>query len=184
MTLLRAAWFAGCVVLLGAGFAPASHAASMEEILDCALRNLPPAGHATAKMLTRAGASAPERAIEFEYWSLQPEPGLRRVVIARKNAPRNEVAAYLFGDGEAIADAWEYIPAHGKAERAHAPGDKGRLFGTNLTLEDFARTARVVFAGQVRQLPEARVEGRAVYVVETTPAPDAGSEYTRVVTSI
>ena len=58
------------------------------------------------------------------------------------------------------------------------------MFGTNLTLEDFARTARVVFPGEVRKLADASVDGRPVYVVQTKPAPDAESEYSRIVTSI
>ena len=185
MTLLRrAACVAGCLCLAVVAFVRPASAGAIEDILECGLRNLPPAGHAIAKLWTRPNAKAPEHAIDFEYWSLQAEPGQRRVLIARKNAEPDQVAAYLFAEGEAIGEAWEYIPAHHKPERAHAHGDKSRLFGTNLTLEDFARTARVLFAGQIRQLPDATVEGRPVYVVQTKPAPDAESEYTRIVTSI
>ena len=41
-----------------------------------------------------------------------------------------------------------------------------------------------MFPGQVRQLPEATIDGRPVYVVETHPAPSSKSEYERLVTSI
>ena len=42
----------------------------------------------------------------------------------------------------------------------------------------------MVFPGEVRQLADASVDGRPVYVVQTKPAPDAESEYSRIVTSI
>ena len=186
MTLRRAGRVAGCLAILCAALAPSAQtaAASIADILDCALRNLPPAGHATAKLITRAGPNAPEKTIDFEYWSLQAEQGMRRIAIARSGAPANEVSAYLFSEGDAIGEAWEYSAARGKAARVRLTGENAKLFGTNLSLEDFARTARVVFPGQVRQLAEGTVDGRAVYVVETHPAPDSKSEYERLVTSI
>ena len=181
MTHRRAA---GCLVLALVAIAPPARAATIATVLDCVLANLPPAGHATAKLITRASANGPERTIEFEYWSLQIDQGMRRVVIAQRGAPADQVSAYLFSDGEAIGEAWEYKKSAGKPTRAHEHGGDSRLFGTNLTLEDFARTARVVFPGQVRLLAEAAVDGRPVYVVQTQPAEDAESEYSRIVTSI
>lgn len=175
---------AGCLALALVALAPSARAATVVDVLDCVLANLPPAGHATAKLITRASANGPERTIEFEYWSLQIDPGVRRVVIAQRGAPDDQVSAYLFSDGEAIGEAWEYKKSAGKPTRAHAHGGDAHLFGTNLTLEDFARTARVVFPGEVRLLAEASVDGRPVYVVQTKPAPDAESEYARIVTSI
>lgn len=163
---------------------PAAAQDSMVDVLDCALRNLPPAGHAVAKLISRARANAPERAIQFEYWSLQAQPGVRRIAIARKGSPANEVSAYLFEEGNAIGEVWEYREAKGHAERVRLTGANARLFGTNFSLEDFARTARVVFPGQVRKLPDATVGGRSAYVVETRPAPESKSEYERLVTSI
>ncbi len=181
----RAAQVAGYLVLALVAIAPPARAATIADVLDCVLANLPPAGHASAKLITRASANGPERTIEFEYWSLQIDPGVRRVVIARRGVPADKVSAYLFSDGEAIGEAWKYKKSVGKPTRVHAHhGAEAHLFGTNLTLEDFARTARVVFPGEVRKLADASVDGRPVYVVQTKPAPDAESEYSRIVTSI
>ena len=107
MTHRRAAG-AGCLVLALLAIAPPARAATIADVLDCVLANLPPAGHASAKLITRASANAPEHTIEFEYWSLQIDPGVRRVVIARRAVPADQVSAYLFSDGEAIGEAWEY----------------------------------------------------------------------------
>lgn len=183
MTQKRAAWVAGCLVLVAA-FAPGARAASLEEVVNCAVGNLSPTAHRTGKFVTRASANAPERTIEWEYWALQPDEGLRKVVIVRKGAAKGEVAAYLFQDGDAVGESWQYVKGQPQAERVRLTGEEARLFGTNFSLEDYARTARVVFPGQVRQLPEATIDGRAVYVVETHPAPASKSEYERLVTSI
>jgi hypothetical protein len=105
------------------------------------------------------------------------------IVIARRDAPAEVPAAYLVRDGDAIGEAWSWRKGDARAKRIEAGSDT-RLFGSKLTLEDFARFARVVFPGQVRRLPDAELDGRKVYVVETTPAPNAGSSYTKIVTSI
>jgi outer membrane lipoprotein-sorting protein len=183
MTQKRAARIAGCLVL-AAVFAPPARAASLEEVVNCALGNLSPIAHRTGKFVTRASATSTERTIEWEYWALQQDAGLRKVVIARKGAANGEVAAYLFQDGDAVGETWQYVKGQPEAERVRLTGEEARLFGTNFSLEDYARTARVVFPGQVRQLPEATLDGRGVYVVETHPAPGSKSDYERLVTSI
>lgn len=179
----RTAWVAGCLVI-AASLAPPARAASLEEVVNCAVGNLSPTAHRMGKFVTRSSANAPEHTIEWEYWALQPAEGLRKVVIVRKGAAAGEVAAYLFQDGDAVGETWQYVKGRPEAERVRLSGEEARLFGTNFSLEDYARTARVVFPGQVRQLPEATLDGRAVYVVETHPAPGSKSEYERLVTSI
>ena len=183
MRFQRAAWVALSLSLTAAPAFP-SRADSIAEVYDCAVRNLAPSSHRTGKFITRPSANAADRTIEWEYWALQPGEGLRKVVIVRKDAASGETAAYLFQDGDAIGEAWEYKKGQEKAERVRMTGEQARLFGTNFSIEDFARTARVIFPGQLRQLPESTIDGRAVYVVETHPAPSSKSEYERLVTSI
>src|SRR5215813_10131259 len=168
MTFQRAAWVAGGLLSLAVCAAPA-RADSLEKVVDCAVGNLSPTAHRVGKFVTKPSASAPERTIAWEYWALQPEAGLRRIVLARKGAAQGETAAYLFMDGDAVGEAWEYKQGAKAAQRIRLTGEEARIFGTNFSLEDYARTARVVFPGQVRQLPESTLNGRPVYVVETHP---------------
>jgi Outer membrane lipoprotein-sorting protein len=172
---------AGCLLAL----APAVRAdsGSIEEVADCAIRNLPPSAHAHALLKARSADGA-ERDVDVEYWSRTGEEGTRKIVIARRAAPDNAVAAYLFSDGDAVGEAWLFSKSDGKARRLDGGVGTARLFGSNVSLEDFARFARVVFPGQVRRLPDTDVGGRKAYVVETKPSPDAGSAYSRIVTSI
>ncbi len=156
---------------------------SISEVADCAIRNLPPSAHGVAKLTSRDGKGA-ERTFEVDYWSRTDIGGTRKIVIARRAPLPDATAAYLFSDGDAIGETWAYTPSDGKARRIHATGPDAHLFSTSMSLEDFARVARVVFPGQVRRLPDANILGRNAYVIETKPAADAGSEYSRIVTSI
>ena len=162
---------------------PAGAAGSIAEVMDCAIRNLPPSAHGVAKLVTRTGDGV-DHALEVDYWSRTSDPGGRKIVIARRNAPDDVISAYLFSDGDAIGEVWASTRADGKARRIQATGPDARLFASSMSLEDFARFARVVFPGQVRRLDDAKLFERKVYVLETKPAPDAGSEYARIVTSI
>jgi hypothetical protein len=175
--------FAALAAALLALAAPAGAAGSITEVMDCAIRNLPPSAHGLARLVTKSGDGA-ERTLEVDYWSQTTDPGGRKIVIARRGDAGKEIAAYLFSDGDAIGEVWAFTRGNAKARRIKATGPDARLFGSNLSLEDFARFARVVFPGQVRRLEDAKIDGRNVYVVETKPAPDAGSEYARILTSI
>jgi hypothetical protein len=181
MSSLRALALALASALLVASSAAAQ--GSISEVADCAIRNLPPSAHGVAKVTTRDGKGA-ERAFEVDYWSRTDEAGTRKIVIARRAAPPDATAAYLFSDGDAIGETWSFTRSEGKARRIQSTGPEAHLFSTSMSLEDFARFARVVFPGQVRRLPDAEVGGRKAYVIETKPASDAGSEYSRIVTSI
>ncbi|HTO68333.1 MAG TPA: outer membrane lipoprotein-sorting protein [Myxococcota bacterium] len=164
-------------------FAGAARAGSIQEVYDCAARNLPPTAHAHAKLTTTVKGGAPHTTL-LEYWSQTAPEGARDVKIARKDAKAGEVAAYLVSDGDAIGEAWAYTSGQPKAARIETAGREVKLFDSNLSLEDFARFARVLFPGQVRRLDDADLGGRKAFVVETRPAADGGSEYSRIVTSI
>jgi hypothetical protein len=171
--------FAVLLVLLAASV----RAQSIQEVADCASRNLPPSAHARVKLTVRPAKGEP-RSVELEYWSRTAPEGAREVVIARPGAPKDQISAYLVSDGDAIGEAWAFARARGKPERIETDGRDVRLFGSNVSVEDFARFARVLFPGQVRRQADAEIGGRKVYVVETHPSPGGGSEYSRIVTSI
>jgi len=155
----------------------------MEEVLDCVLRSLPPSVHGRFVMI-HEHADGKQRTVDGEYWAETPQDSGRRVVVASRGGPAGARAAYLFREGDTIGEVWRWTPAHGDAQLIHARGSEGELFGTDINLEDFARFARISFPGQLRRLEDAEIGGRPVFVVETHPAPDSGSEYQRIVSSI
>jgi hypothetical protein len=161
----------------------ANAAGSITEVMDCAVRNLPPSAHGVAKLTTRTADGA-DHELQVDYWSRTSDIGGRKVVIARRSAPADVISAYLFSDGDAIGEVWAFTRAESKARRIQATGPDARLFSSSMSLEDFARFARVVFPGQVRRMKDAKLFKRPVYVIETKPAPDSGSEYARILTSI
>jgi hypothetical protein len=161
----------------------AALAASIEEVVDCAVSSLPPSAHGEFVLRFR-GAKGEEREVEGKYWAEQPAEGARKVIVASSGGGSGRRAAYLFSEGDSVGEVWLWTPEQSGARRIQARSAEGELFGTDFSLEDFARFARISFPGQLRRLDDATVSGRPVYVVETKPAPDSGSEYQRIVTSV
>jgi outer membrane lipoprotein-sorting protein len=173
-----------CAALGGALLLAApARAGSIQEVYDCAARNLPPSAHARVQLTSRIGNGEPHT-VQVEYWSRTAPEGTRNVMVARRGAPDGEIAGYLVSDGDAIGEGWAYTRAHKKPERISTAGIEVRMFGSNVSLEDFARVGRVLFPGQVRRLDDAEIGGRKAFVVETRPSADGGSAYARIVTSI
>jgi len=155
----------------------------MEEVLDCVLKSLPPSVHGKF-VLTHTHADGKAQIVNGEYWAETPQDAGRRVVIASRGGAADARAAYLFREGDTIGEAWRWTPEKPEARRIQSGAGDDDLFGTDVTLEDFARFARINFPGRLRRLDDAEIGGRPVFVVETIPAPDAGSEYQKLVSSI
>jgi hypothetical protein len=151
--------------------------------MDCVLKSLPPSAQGQFVLDWRS-AKGEERKVEGRYWSETPEDGARKVIVASTNGGPSAQTAYLFSEGDAIGEAWIWTPKHDAAQRVVARGAEGEMFGTDVSFEDFARFARINFPGQLRRLDDATIDGRSVYVVETRPAPDAGSSFSRIVSSL
>lgn len=158
-------------------------AGPINEVIDCALRSLPPSVHGRFVLNWRS-AKGEERRVEGQYWGEQPTLGQRRVIVASSGSEPGARAAYLFTEGDRIGELWRWLPGQGGARRIQALGSDGELFGTDVDFEDFARFARFLFPGQLRRLDDAVIGGRIVYVVETRPSPNSGSEYQRLLSSV
>ena len=178
---MRRLWLA---LLLALAPAEAARAAgSMNEVIDCALRSLPPSVRGRF-VLTWRSAKGEGRVIEGQYWGEQPNQGMRRVIVASTGARSTDTAAYLFSEGDRVGEAWRWTPYQPSPRRIEPDSPDGELFGTDVDFEDFARFARFMFPGQLRRLPDGSIDGRQVYVVETKPSPDSGSRYERLVSSV
>lgn len=77
-----------------------------------------------------------------------------------------------------------YLPELKKVRRITPRTVTGSLFGTDFTYEDFRHLHDVGQGAEVERLPDAELDGRTVYVVDGTPTPDSGSEYSKVVSKI
>ena len=157
---------------------PSGAAGSLGEVIDCWQKSLPPSAHG-GFVLTWKNGKGEERRIEGNYWGEQPQDGPRRVIVASTGHTGGKPAAYLFSEGDEIGDAWIWTP--GQTSPRHMHSHEGELFGTDITLEDFAR---ILFPGQLRRLDDTTLDGRPAYVIQTTPAPDEGSQYERIVSAL
>ena len=150
--------------------------------MDCAIPNLRRRPR-VAKLITRSAAGRNTRSRSTTGASTI-DPGGRKIVIAPRGAPDDSSLGVPVQrrrrDRRGVG-----VQALGRqADPAHQHGGDSHLFGTNLTLEDFARTARVVFPGRCGA--RRRDGRRPPRLRRRRPSrlPDAGSEYSRIVTSI
>src|SRR4029077_18756147 len=121
--------------LLVAAAAARGQSGAIEEVADCAIRNVPPSAHAHAKLLSRARGGA-DQTIDAEFWSRTSPEGTRQVAIVQRGGPEHGPTGYLVSDANATGEAGAVAKKDGKAKRIEAP--KERIFGTNVSLEDFA----------------------------------------------
>ena len=172
-----------CVAAPASAQHGAEEAGSLEAVMDCFVKGIPPSAHGRFA-LTHVHPGVSEHTASGEYWAELPETGARKVVIASPDAWDGKAGAYLFSDGDALGEAWAWKQGEPAAKRVEAHSPDAFVFHTDVSFEDFARFARIVAPGQIRRLPDSSIVGRYVFVLETRPGPDARSIYDRVVTSI
>jgi hypothetical protein len=158
---------------------------SLEQVMECFIKGIPPAAHGRFSLVhDHPEGQGADHTAAGEYWAEVPEVGARKVLIASRDAWDGKAGVYLFSEGDALGEAWGWREGEPAARKIAAGSPEGYVFHTDVSFEDFARFARIVSPGQVRRLPDATVDGRAVFVLEIKPGPDAHSSYDRVVSSI
>jgi hypothetical protein len=81
-------------------------------------------------------------------------------------------------------DMFSYLPEVGRVRRIHPRTMSGSLFGTDFTYEDFQRIQEFGVQAKLKRLPDADLDGRPVYVVESHPLESAESGYERIVSFV
>jgi hypothetical protein len=170
-------------VAAGASADQGEGAHSLEQVMDCFVKGIPPSAHGRFA-LTHVHQGVSEHTASGQYWAELPETGARKVLIASPDAWDGKAGAYLFSEGDALGEAWAWKHGDPKPARVQAHSPEAFVFHTDVSFEDFARFARIVAPGQIRRLPDTSIGGRYVFVLETRPGPDARSIYDRVITSI
>ena len=179
----RAALAFALTWLAASSAAAAEGPGSLEQVMNCFVKAIPPAAHGRFSLVHQHSTNEPDHTAAGEYWAELPEVGERKVLIASRDAWQGKAGAYLFSDGDPLGEAWGWKQGE-QPRRIAARSPDANVFHTDVSFEDFARFARIVAPGQIRRLPDATVDGRAVYVLEIRPGPDAHSIYDRVVSSI
>ena len=122
VTRLALAWLVSLAGVAGADQGAGAH--SLEAVMDCFVKGIPPAAHGRFTMFhDHPDGQGADHTAAGEYWAELPETGARKVVAASPDAWDGKGGAYLFSDGDALGEAWAWREGQTAAQRiaAHSP---------------------------------------------------------------
>jgi hypothetical protein len=88
------------------------------------------------------------------------------------------VALLIFNHPDRASDQWMWTPAVARERRIALQDRSTRFFGTDFTFEDLEE--RDVDRSTYKLLGEETIDGNACWKIESTPKPEARSQYTRL----
>ena len=151
---------------------------------SCLQRNLPKQTSVQTLQFRSVDRSGNERRVDGKlYWKRFPD-GLSGTLIQIEAPPDVRGSAYLIREREHGEDSFVYLPEQRRVRRISSKALSGSLFGTDFTYEDFRNLQKLAGKLDAKRLPDARVEQRAVFVLEAVLPPEGGSAYERVVFSV
>lgn len=156
---------------------------TVQEIEGCVLHNVPKRSSeqtVTLRVVDREGDTQESKARIF--WRLRDD-GKDVMVLFKEPTNRRGWSVLANQTGEDV-NLNMYLPSQRRPRRILSDSLQGTMFETDLTYEDFLRLMNLAMTGEVKRGTDGQVEGRDVYVLDATPAPDSHSAYSRVTTMI
>lgn len=132
-------------------------------------------------MLTIEDSSGSQRVRKLDVKSKQVGD-LGRTLVTLTSPKEVRGQAFLFSEQKGEDDVWMYLPAFNVTRRVEGGQKKGAFLGSHFTYADLE--SRDLKESTYKKLPDEKIGSNEVYVVEATPKPGAGSEYTKVITYV
>jgi hypothetical protein len=168
---------------VGAGNARAGDASAASDgvasVADCMQQNLP-SDHSVqdVRFVSRDRAGSQREILATVTW--KRFDSLSRS-LARVQSPEDlRGVAVLIAERDDGADLFLYSPELQRTRRITSHALSGNLFGSDFTYEDFLLLYGMAERGSTERLPDAELDGRAVWVLAQN-TPDDESAYERVV---
>lgn len=117
------------------------------------------------------------------YWKRFEGAGSRALVRFTDPPRRAGVGVLLIETEDPEPEMYLYLPELRQTRRVTGKTLAGSMLGTDFSYEDFAHFQGIASASEVKRLEDGEVDGRPVFVLETTPL-DESSAYLRILTSI
>jgi len=158
----------------------------VEEVRDCLRRNLPKTSSSQTVQFKSTDRIGGERVFRGKLLGAVLEDGLRRAKLCINQPPEmrgSEVLSIESNDARP-PESFLYTTELRKTKRITGEGAGGSLFGTDFTYEDMQRFQQLNRPDRYERLPDAEVEGRPVYVLQSKPIDSATSAYTKVVSYV
>jgi hypothetical protein len=172
-------------MLLTCALALPADGATLDEVLACTQKNAPKTALVQTVELVIVDRAGGERKHEAKLMAKRFESGLGRVLVrVEEPADVRGTAFLLIQVDQGRSDMYLYLPELKKVRRITSRTLRGKFLGSDFAYEDLERLLASSRQADVTLAPDAEKDGRKVWTVEATPRPDAGSAYTRIVSSI
>lgn len=183
MSTGRVAAFA--LALLAPLFASAQANDPLKEVRDCVLRNVPKHSSVQTVHFTSYDRIGGSREFRGKILGKTMEDGTRRakLCISQPQEMRGSEVLSMESKGEPPQN-FLYTSELRKAKRVSGDGAGGSLFGTDFTYEDLQRFMQLNRPESAQRLPDADLEGHAVFVVKATPGDPTKSAYSKVLSYV
>jgi hypothetical protein len=158
---------------------------SIAIVRDCLKRNVPKKSSVQTVHFTSFDRIGGTREFRGKILGKTMEDGTRRgkLCISQPTEMRgSEVLTMEVKDG--APQNFLYTTEFRKAKRVSGDGAGGSLFGTDFTYEDLQRFMQLNRPESSERLPDADLEGRAVYVVVSKASEANASAYTKVLSYV
>ncbi len=171
-------------VCLLASVPPSSHAESDPAIEACIARNKMEPGYIRAARISTRDRAGFDRDTVIKIFGRTRPDGMREVLVQFTEPEDAKGSVFLMREIEGGTEMWFRAGPDEKAKRVEGAGRLLRLLGTDFSYEDFEQMIAFDHPKQTKRLEDTTLRRRAVYVVETRPAPGDSSAYERVVTFV
>ena len=172
----------GFAALLLAGSA---EAATLEEIQACVAANSPEKTLRQRQTLTVADRRGSERELELDFeWKRYPQD-LSKFLLRVTSPPDMRGSSVLVVENKDRAnDIFSYLPELGKTRRLNSRSLSSSVFGSDFSYQDIEYLQSLSSGSDQKLLPDTKVSGRSVHVVESRATGEAASPSETVVSYI
>jgi hypothetical protein len=172
-----------CLVAAAPGSAGSD--ARVDEIKECAARNLPGDSGSigfTVEVEDRAGEVTPSRAQLL--WRRHPDGHQRIVIRVSEPAKIAGTSMLMIEKPEGDPDLFVHLPELSRVKRVRGRRLRGPVLGTDFSYEDLDRLRRPTSTDGLRLIGSQSVEESLAWALEFRPRDGDRSEYERVVTYV
>ena len=174
------------LLVLGATASDDAHRRSVEEILDCLQRTRPLTNTVRTIQLVSRDRVGGERAQRAKVYGAVSREGLRTVLIRLTEPADLEGLSVLITEREGANHLFVSPAGLPVVKRVRGAPGESRLFSTDFSYEDVERLYGFARRRETHKLGSSVTPtgGRPFWLLETTPGPNSGSAYQRIVSLV
>lgn len=155
----------------------------LEDVLACISSNSPEQALVQVVELVTIDRAGSERKQSGKL-SMKRFPEGGRVVLRVEDPPDLRGTAFLLIQNDERSDMFTYLPELKKVRRITSHTLRGRLLGTDFTYEELQQMLALSKSSDPVLRGAGEADGRATWILATTPSAESGSSYTSIVSHV